>query len=748
MPLTRRKLLIDSAQVAGGALAMGMTGRAAAALAAEPVNKLTASPPDLGGPALGNGGYWGFADWLAKYFDQLWDGDRGYYRSGTSVNGRIYHNSAFLTTHAIAALVGHEGDSRRDDRARRLARRLCDSPPWSERQSPIEPDPQFHVPGWVESMNTTEASMDKSIDPKVAEALMYAWRARAQLRLPQDTVTMIEDRVARCALGSFYRFPNVRLNQINWHSEMYAHFATVTGVPDLLKLDYRQQMERFVAGITHPLAAGGSPNLGPGYRFHYLPHKPPDHGLNVDSAEYANMTCHFLIWYEQALRAGMQPLAPEHVRLLRAWVEHIVCGYWTHAGYLNWDTGFGFKRWHQGRTFALARQGLFAIALSPRFHNMPELGSWAKYMFDAGFRLFARLARDAPDGLGIPAGVLFDIKVNPLGPSVRELFAARMQADAARAVVQGLERVPAVQPPPLYSFDPDIGRLAVTTPSYSTAIVPVSQHAIPYGGIELARLHGSDAGPIANIGGRPWASFGVVVRNASSRAVLRSQQPSTFADPLRPALQLVSSPRGAVRRAQQYPARPYAGSFKSLVARGHRESSEAAVEVTYRFRDSSIGARWKVTRRKRARYSVDVLFPSWGKGAVIEAVLRDKQRVRLAGPLQRRRRVRMRNVAYFYIAGEEGGYVVVPAGRRRGSGHVFKPKTQAAAPKPGPTLAVALASRAKFRRLDFAAEIAPASSVQHADAVARRLMARLGRPAPKRTRGKRRGNRRRRRRRS
>ena len=164
---------------------------------------------------------------------------------------------------------------------------------------------------------------------------------------------------------------------------------------------------------------------------------------------------------------------------------------------------------------------------------------------------------------------------------------------------------------------------------------------------------------------------------------------------------------------------------------------EAAVETTHRFRAKSIEARWKITRRKRARYSVDVLFPSWGKRAGIEAVLRDGQRVPLAGPTQRRQRVRMRNVAYFYIAGEEGGYVVVPAGRRRGSAHIFKPKPQAASPKPGPTLAIALAERAKFKRLDFAAQIAPASSTQHADAVARRLISHSGRPAPKRAKRRR-----------
>ena len=38
-------------------------------------------------------------------------------------------------------------------------------------------------------MGTREAAMDKSIDPKVAEALMYAWRARDVLRLPRRPST-------------------------------------------------------------------------------------------------------------------------------------------------------------------------------------------------------------------------------------------------------------------------------------------------------------------------------------------------------------------------------------------------------------------------------------------------------------------------------------------------------------------------------------------------------------------------------
>jgi hypothetical protein len=722
MTFTRRRFMLDTARLAGGAFATGLAAPvgASGAEVAEPLRTLAQAPPDLAGSPLQNADYWRFADWLAPYFDELWDPDRHYYRSGASRNGRIYHNGGLLLTHAIAALSGHEGPCRQDARARTLARQLCDSPPWSEQPQPVEPDPQFHNPGWVESMNTVVAAMDKSIDPKVAEALMYAWKARDALELPDETVALIEDRISRCARGPFYRFPSVRLNQINWHCEMYAHLATVTGDTELLVNDYRQQLERFCAGITRPLTPHGSPNLGPSYRFHYLPHRPPNHPLNLDSAEYANMTCHFVLWYERALRAGMAPLGPDQITLLRAWIEHIVCGYWTHAGYLNWDTGWSFKRWHVGRTWMLARQGLFAIALSPRFQTGPEIGQWAKHMLDGGFRLYERLAREAPDGAGIAPGTLFRIKVNPLGPSVRELFAVRMQADAARAVAVGLGELPSAEPPPLYSFDGDTGRLAVTTPRYSTAIMPVNQHAIPYGGIELARLFDSSQRVVSNIGGRPWASFGVVVRQGST-AVLKSQRPRSAPDPLRPPLELLRSPRGAVRRAHRYPSRPYAGDFGSLVARGRVQSLEAAVEATHRFRAKSIETRWKIVRRRRGRYSVDVLFPSWGRRATVQAVLRHGGRVVLAAPDTPRRRVRMKNVAWFHLAGEETGYVVVPLGHRRGTARIVKPKAQAAAPEPGPTLAVELAQRAKFRRLDFAVAIAPASSPEEAEQIARRL---------------------------
>jgi hypothetical protein len=719
--LTRRRFVLRSAQLTGALAAGGLAGFPSPARGRVDRPGVALDPPKLPDPPFRRSDYWRFADWLQPYFDSLWFADKRLYGSGNSSIGRIYHNSLLLTTHAIAALMRHDGETRNDERARILAQRLCESPPWSELSAPSHPDPQFHNPGWVESLGTLDAAMDKSIDPKVAEALTYAWQARDVLELPQETVDLIADRIHRCARGPFFRYPSVRLNQINWNCDLYALNATVTGDTELLTNDYRAQVERFCDGIRRPLVRNGSPNLGPGYRFHYLPQAIPSHPYNLDSAEYANETCHFIIHYEHALRVGMAPISADHLALLRAWIEHIIYGYWTHGGYLNWDTGYGFKRWHAGRTWALAQQGLLAIATSPRFHNVAGLGPWAKYMFDRGLQLFERLSATAPDDLGIAPANLYDIDVDRLGLSIREMFAARMQANAARAIGLGLDGLAAAKPPPLYSFDGDIGRLAVTTPTYNTAILAVNQHAVPYGGIELARLFDSDQRVVSNVGGRRLATFGVLVRDTSAREVLFSQHGRDRL-PLRPPLEILASPRGPVRFAKPYPRRPYGGAFETVIARGRSQSSAASVETVHRFKPAHIETRWKVQpKRRRKRLTVDVLFPSWGHHARVEAVLFNGARVTLAQPGAPDGSVAMRDVAYFYLAGEDTGYVVVPKGPVRGSAHVLRPKRQSSAPRPGPTLAIQLVRHARFRRVGLTARIAPAASFDAAARVAARL---------------------------
>ena len=57
-------------------------------------------------------------------------------------------------------------------------------------------------------------------------------------------------------------------------------------------------------------------------------------------------------------------LEPSEIATIRAWLERVLCGYWTHAGYLNWDTGLSFARWHQAKKHGLCLPSLMAIALA------------------------------------------------------------------------------------------------------------------------------------------------------------------------------------------------------------------------------------------------------------------------------------------------------------------------------------------------------------------------------------------------
>ena len=64
---------------------------------------------------------------------------------------------------------------------------------------------------------------------------------------PTRSRDAIADRIHRTAMGSYWRWPTIRLNQINWYALVYAANATVTGSPRLLRHDLRLQIERFAA---------------------------------------------------------------------------------------------------------------------------------------------------------------------------------------------------------------------------------------------------------------------------------------------------------------------------------------------------------------------------------------------------------------------------------------------------------------------------------------------------------------------
>ncbi|MBE2319916.1 hypothetical protein DVA67_028380 [Solirubrobacter sp. CPCC 204708] len=622
----------------------------AALVAANPRVALgQARPPDgpvITAPPLTNAEYLALADRIMARLDHTWVRHKQAYSAGTLNVGTIY-NAAILTVHATAAEVGHTGGRARNDaRARRLVAQLIDKPvfftgPRGRRGK------MYHSPGWLADLELPDAPQDKSIDPKVAEGLVAAYRARDALELDAATIERLTFCVDRVARDSFFRFPNVRLNQFNWNAELYLAAATLTGNPELLRRDYRRQLRRFIRDDR---------NLGPSYRFNYLPHFPADDPSNLDSAEYANITLHALHAYEPALAVGMTPLPAREIAHLRAWVRRALFGYWTHSGMLNWDTGLGIARWMKAKTWAYALQGLLTIASTPRFHEDPRYGGWAKCIFDRSLALYDTMLTDG-NTYAYPSPHLYGATTKHQATGDQRVFSARMAANAARAITLGLGTMPADEPPPFFAYDSDIGRLAVSTPRYATAIVASNRGAFPYGGVEPARLLDGE-GHAINLGGRGNAAFGLVIRGPSGRFATQTAD------------------RGEIRLVD--PRRP--GPFEDLRATTRIANEDVTVTATHRFTATAIETTWQLTRKRRV--TVDAQFPT-ARGTTIEAVYGDGRIVRLPPG---RAGVRLDGIVRL----ELGDYTVTLPGLAGGSARALRTTPQATNPRPGPTLAVRL----------------------------------------------------------
>ena len=282
-----------------------------------------------------------------------------------------------------------------------------------------------------------------------------------------------------------------------------------------------------------------------------------------------------------------------------------------------------------------------------------------------------------------------------------------MMANAARAVDAGLGRMRASRPPSLYAYDPDIGRLAISTRTYNTAVVPVSHGAFPYGGLDLARLFDADQDVLANIGGTAPGGFGLVVRNARGGTALATQVTRRHAaSGVRP-LRLTRAPSGTAAAATSL-GRAYAGAFRAIEAAGSTRGRGFAATVAHRFTRDYIRTRWMLRHTgARGPHTADVLFPSWGGDrAAVTAVLRTGERVAVGG-----RGLAMRSVRGFEIRSAHGGYRVLGLRAPRGAtARIVRPARQSSNPLPGPSLSIRIGSGAALRLARFAARIAPARS--------------------------------------
>ena len=306
----------------------------------------------------------------------------------------------------------------------------------------------------------------------------------------------------------------------------------------------------------------------------------------------------------------------------------------------------------------------------------------------------------------------------------RHFELARFQALAAEAILRGLGDKQAEEPPPLYAFDPSIGRLTVTTPTYNTALVAVSNGAFPYGGIELARWFDSRQRVISHIGGRAPAGFGLVVRAPNGTRRVGLTAPAHGAPPGPAPDHPDASPQGPIATGDALPAlalrRPVrrAGGERLRGARGRQ------VQVALRLRDRSHPRHLAGDAEPHGCAVGGGAVPELGRGGHLQRDP-DGGRGHEAGAGAGRQHAgrSWRACGTSSSTGSESGYVVVPRVLPAGASvaRLLFPSEQSSNPRPGPSLRCGWRRAAQVGAAVGAVTMAPARNAAEAAAVVNKL---------------------------
>jgi len=584
-----------------------VSGRLRAVLASTAlgVALLAAGPAPSASAArkLRDADYWAFADRRQADVEPTWRADVGSYVPPSSSED-VRMDANMLLTHALAATTGHRGAARKDDRVVTLVRALTRSPAYLEPPYPA-PAGQGHVPGWTSS-TLRVGGQHVAVDPQVAEALAAAWDARRVVGLPDDLALRIQQVISDVAASRFFRYPAMLLTQFNWHADLDAFAARVTGNRSFLE-DYRLQLQRFARGARSALDPKRTPYLNAGHGLIYAPRTAGATGQALLSAtEYENLVLSGLQHYDWAVAQGMTPLTGAEEQTLRTWAQRTLLGDWTHAGYLNWDTSLGTRRIHLTRYWAFAQRGLETLVSAQRLAAMPHQAAWAASVSDRGLETYERLA--AQSG-GLLPSALWGIRGRDGAPVQDPVFtASRMAAHAARLAQLRVGRLPGSQPPPWFAYDPDVHRLGVSTRRYSTAIL-LRHPTDDYGGVELARLLSGAGDPVSGLGGSGRGAFGLDL-TVGGRIALDTQPGRAIARRGRTSFSVRDAGRSDLR-----------GTFsRALAARAEVRTGAGRVRVTSRFSSGSILVTRRVTPARDA--VATVRLPIWGAGASARIVRR------------------------------------------------------------------------------------------------------------------------------
>ena len=416
-------------------------------------------------------------------------------------------NANILLTHSAAALAGHTGPARRDDRARGArSAELTNGSAWVDK-APGSGAARSHAPGWRDGLRGG-GIQHLVVDTEIAWALPFAWRAREAIGLDQAAADRIadlhhqHDRGRVLALAGAAAEPGQLVR-----ADVRRRPPTVGGPSTSCHAQLQRQLRRFVDGARRadgaarrsPTSAratasttcrrlAGAPQVQPRQR------RVREHRLSASwsPTRQARDAGHARRWTRT--RRERDP-APGSSACWRATGRT--------PGYLNWDTGLGFKRWHQGKKLGLCAGRRCSGSRSPRSSPAPR----SRRVGQAHAR--PRASSSSTAGPSATAACrrrnAFAVPSIDANEGSQVLAAARVQANAAQAALYGLgqhgrrasrRRCTPTTPTSAGSRSPR----PPTTPRSSRSTGARSRTA----GIELARLFDGRAGRgrRASAGGR------------------------------------------------------------------------------------------------------------------------------------------------------------------------------------------------------------------------------------------------------
>ncbi|MEH3054025.1 MAG: hypothetical protein PGN13_08485 [Patulibacter minatonensis] len=563
---------------------------------------------------------WQLGDGIAAKLDPTWRPRFGAYDGDAGI--AIRTNAMMLELFARAARAQHTGPARADDRAIRLVELLTQPPVLVWRTTTTRVPSQFpHTPAFAASYTSTpeRAPLHPSADAIVARALAEAWQSRSQLGLDAAHRALIARAVGAVAGGAFYARGRRAENQINWNADVLMADAEINGRRGALDR-YRHQLIWFARSFERPQHRGGSASATSGGTFHYWLPAPPDAPVNrVGAAEYANLVRSALGWYGEARRRGMAPLPAWALHRLARWSQQVLMGTWTHAGYLNWDTGLGVKRKHLRQYWGFALDAMVRGSRPGAIGGDATNRGFARSVAARGAELFARTAWNGTGGLpgptsfgavnGFPEATGNDATA-PLRFAIAELERREVLAD-----------VSPLRPGLVASHDSTAGRLAITTPAYNTAIIrsgPGSE-----GGLEPTRLFDGLQRPLAPLSADAFVgpSPGVRLLKGEGRVLADTQPGTGHGLPVTSALTVAPQRTNRTDR------------YASYAATGRTAKQGARITVAHRFSQRTISTRYALHPGTATRF-VERL-PIWGGAAtvrVLAGATDDLRRTR--GPLR------------------------------------------------------------------------------------------------------------------